>query len=114
MLTYFQKSQGMATSCLFRNICRAKNNVPFKKVYQLSHVCIDAMVVQLVSHVQLFVIPWTKACQASLSITISWSFKYNIYYIHIHTHRFINSAHFKLVSIHYQTILNNGILLLLY
>ena len=29
--------------------------------------------VQLLSHVQLFVIPWTAACQASLSITNSWS-----------------------------------------
>ena len=31
------------------------------------------IVVQLLSHVQLFVIPWTAACQASLSFTISWS-----------------------------------------
>ena len=29
--------------------------------------------VQLHSHVQLFVTPWTAACQASLSITNSWS-----------------------------------------
>ena len=29
--------------------------------------------VQLLSHVQLFVTPWTAACQASLSITDSWS-----------------------------------------
>ena len=29
--------------------------------------------VQLLSHVQLFVTPWTVACQASLSITNSWS-----------------------------------------
>ena len=29
--------------------------------------------VQLLSHVWLFVTPWTAACQASLSITISWS-----------------------------------------
>ena len=29
--------------------------------------------VQLLSHVQLFVTPWTEACQASLSITNSWS-----------------------------------------
>ena len=29
--------------------------------------------VQLLSHVQLFAIPWTAACQASLSITNSWS-----------------------------------------
>ena len=30
-------------------------------------------VVQLLSHVQLFVVPWTAARQASLSFTISWS-----------------------------------------
>ena len=29
--------------------------------------------VQLPSHVRLFVTPWTAACQASLSITNSWS-----------------------------------------
>ena len=29
--------------------------------------------VQLLSHVQLFVTPWTAACQASLSTTNSWS-----------------------------------------
>ena len=29
--------------------------------------------VQSLSHVQLFVTPWTEACQASLSITNSWS-----------------------------------------
>ena len=31
------------------------------------------LVVQLLSHDQLFVTPWTAACQASLSFTISWS-----------------------------------------
>ena len=31
------------------------------------------VVVQLPSYVQLFVTPWTAACQASLSLTISWS-----------------------------------------
>ena len=31
------------------------------------------VVVQSLSHVQLFVTPWTAACQASLSITNSWS-----------------------------------------
>ena len=31
------------------------------------------VVVQLLSHVQLFATPWTTACQASLSFTISWS-----------------------------------------
>ena len=29
--------------------------------------------VQSLSHVQLFATPWTAACQASLSITNSWS-----------------------------------------
>ena len=29
--------------------------------------------VQLLSHVRLFATPWTAACQASLSITNSWS-----------------------------------------
>ena len=31
------------------------------------------VVVQSLSHVQLFATPWTIACQASLSFTISWS-----------------------------------------
>ena len=31
------------------------------------------IIVQSLSHVQLFVIPWTAACQASLSFTTSWS-----------------------------------------
>ena len=32
-----------------------------------------AVVAQLLSHVQLFATPWTAACQASLSFTVSWS-----------------------------------------
>ena len=32
-----------------------------------------SVVVQLLSHVQLFATPWTAACQSSLSFTISWS-----------------------------------------
>ena len=31
------------------------------------------VLVQLLNHVQLFATPWTAACQASLSFTISWS-----------------------------------------
>ena len=34
---------------------------------------LSVVVVQLLSHVQLFAIPWTAACQASLSFTISQS-----------------------------------------
>ena len=33
----------------------------------------ELFVVQSLSHVQLFATPWTAACQASLSITNSWS-----------------------------------------
>ena len=34
---------------------------------------LNLLVIQLLSHVQLFVTPWTAACQASLSFTVSWS-----------------------------------------
>ena len=37
---------------------------------QISH---SVVVLQLLSHVWLFVIPWTAACQTSLSFTILWS-----------------------------------------
>ena len=30
------------------------------------------VIVQALSHIQLFAAPWTAACQASLSLTISW------------------------------------------
>ena len=30
-------------------------------------------IVELLSGIQLFVTPWTAACQASLSFTVSWS-----------------------------------------
>ena len=36
-------------------------------------VCVDFSSVQLLSHVRLFATPWMAACQASLSITDSWS-----------------------------------------
>ena len=40
--------------------------VPLSKSFAL-------FVVQLLSHVRLFAVPWTTAQQASLSFTISWS-----------------------------------------
>ena len=43
-----------------------KKGIPCKELWQFSSV-------QLLSYVQLFVTPWTAACQASLSITNSWS-----------------------------------------
>ena len=33
----------------------------------------EVVVVQLLSHIQLFVTPWTAAHGASLSFTVSWS-----------------------------------------
>ena len=33
----------------------------------------EELLLLLLSHVQLFVPPWTAACQASLFFTISWS-----------------------------------------
>ena len=43
------------------------------EVLLLSIYCMFYTSVRLLSHVQLFSIPWTAACQASLSITNSWS-----------------------------------------
>ena len=42
-------------------------------VYIDEDVVIVVVVVQLLSHVQLFATPWTAACQASLPFTISQS-----------------------------------------
>ena len=39
----------------------------------LSHYAVQFSSAQLLSHVQFFETPWTAACQASLSITNSWS-----------------------------------------
>ena len=49
-----------------------------KTLYRLAQVPLaqslypQLVLVQLLSHVRLFVTPWTAACQASLSITNSW------------------------------------------
>ena len=42
------------------------------EIYKLLH-CSVVVVVQSLSHIQLFVTPWTAALQASLYFTISWS-----------------------------------------
>ena len=39
--------------------------------FQYEYSFIYFVVIQLLSHVRLFVTPWTAACQASLSFTIS-------------------------------------------
>ena len=43
-----------------------RNKILFLKIF-------FSIVVQSLSHVQLFTTPWTVECQASLSFTISWS-----------------------------------------
>ena len=59
-------------------------NVIHSYIHTHTHICIYVYVcvcvkllsvgsVQSLSRVQLFVAPWTAACQASLSITNSWS-----------------------------------------
>ena len=45
------------------------HRIYFKKYLTLIN---SVVVVQLLSHVQLCATPWTAACQASLSFTISW------------------------------------------
>ena len=47
-------------------LCYSVTNVAMSAFFRFSSV-------QLLSHVQLFVTPWTAVCQASLSITNSWS-----------------------------------------
>ena len=51
---------------LFHKMLQKNPNKPFGQPSQFSSV-------HLLSHVQLFATPWTTACQASLSITNSWS-----------------------------------------
>ena len=48
-------------------------NILCSFINQLCGVSVIVVFVQLLSCVQLFVTPWTAACQASLSFTISWS-----------------------------------------
>ena len=44
------------------------------EIQNFKYICVGyKIVVQSPSHVWLFVTPWTVACQASLSFTISWS-----------------------------------------
>ena len=44
----------------------------FSPLNMILDVNLSSVAIQLLSHVQLFVTPWTTACQASLSFTISW------------------------------------------
>ena len=63
------------------NFCCTTKWFSYTHIYILCHVfsiivyqgILSISSVQSLSHVQLFVTPWTAACQASLSITSSWS-----------------------------------------
>ena len=53
-----------------------KNGCPLYRtpsVMRSPSIWVLFVVVQLLSHIRLFAIPWTAACQASWSFTISWS-----------------------------------------
>ena len=52
---------------LFYTLC------PFFIIFFLFSVSFTIVFVQLWSHIWLFVMPWTAACQAALSSSISWS-----------------------------------------
>ena len=58
---------------LFPFFHRIGNNIIYFKCYPFVLVLYFFVVVQSLSCVQLFVTPWTAACQASLSFTIFWS-----------------------------------------
>ena len=48
-------------------------NVKHGILWKICKSILYFIVIQLLSHVQLFATPWTAAQQASLSFTISWS-----------------------------------------
>ena len=48
-------------------------SLPRLQVTRLCALTTVVIVIQVLSHVWLFGTPWTAACQASLSFTISWS-----------------------------------------
>ena len=43
------------------------------KNLNMTELQVETVVVQSLGRVQLFVTPWPAACQASLSLTVSWS-----------------------------------------
>ena len=64
------KNTGVGCHFLLQGIFRIQGLIP-----SLSQLQADSLpsVVQSLSRAQLFVTPWTIACQTSLSFTISWS-----------------------------------------
>ena len=56
---------------LSHEFCFAMSHRAVDHVFSVNELTVVA--VQSFSHVQLFVTPWTAACQASLSFTVSWN-----------------------------------------
>ena len=54
------------------SLCK-HNTRPLNVTFQCKFTFYQFVVVQSLSHVWLFAAPWTAACQAPLSSTISWS-----------------------------------------
>ena len=65
-----QRRKGPEDNLSWYPLCYQENNHTW---YPLSYLYVVVVVVQSLSHVRLFVTPWTAAYQASLSFTISWS-----------------------------------------
>ena len=76
---YTQGFKNMIKVIFLYNFVRLIPFYSYYKIFIIVPVLYNAVpcslfyVVQLLSYIQLFVIPWTVACQASLSSTISWS-----------------------------------------
>ena len=49
--------------------------------YHIASISCYVVVVQLLSHVHLFVTPWTAARQASLFFTVSWSLLSHVHWV---------------------------------
>ena len=74
------------------------------KPFSVHHI--RGFVVQSLSHVQLFAKPWTAACQAPLSFTISWSL-FKLMFIKLWCHP-IMSFSFIPFSSHLQAFSGSG------
>ena len=86
-LHFLQRSFVGAQDCVFNLVCKDDQSCEEPSVESCAFCSLwlsksrPLVGVQLLSHVQLFAIPWTAAHQASLSFTISWSL---LNQIHVH------------------------------
>ena len=72
--TFFPHVRQISTSLGIENFYLMLSGMKiYKWKFNLEVTLVKHSSVQLLSHVRLFVTPWTAACQVSLSITNSWS-----------------------------------------